>query len=246
MRLPAVVLVTGTDTDVGKTLTTAALAAALQADGASVAVYKPVQTGVAAGDGGDMGEVRRLAGTRDCLEGARLALPMAPVAAAFRESTTLPALAVHVATVQSLAAGHDHVLVEGAGGLLVELDHDGNTIADLALALPDSAVVVVCRSGLGTLNHTLLTLEALGARGLNAAGLVIGAWPHEPGAVELDNEEFLSRLAVPLLGCLPEQASLLPGQHFLASAPEWLGIWATLRGNEERPAGLGRTTKRNI
>ncbi|WP_449373153.1 dethiobiotin synthase [Arthrobacter psychrolactophilus] len=132
VRLPVVVLVTGTDTDVGKTLTTAALAAALQAQGASVAVYKPVQTGVAAGEGGDMGEVRRLAGTRDCAEGVRLTLPMAPVAAALRESRTLPALAVHVAAVQSLAAGHDHVLVEGAGGLLVALDHDGNTIADMA------------------------------------------------------------------------------------------------------------------
>ena len=224
VRLPAVVLVTGTDTDVGKTLTTAALAAALQAQGASVAVYKPVQTGVAAGEGGDMGEVRRLAGTPDCVEGARLMLPMAPVAAALHESTTLPALAVHVATVQSLAAGHDHVLVEGAGGLLVELDHDGNTMADLALALPDSAVVVVCRSGLGTLNHTRLTLEALGVRGLNAAGLVIGSWPHDPGEVELDNKKYLSQLAVPLLGCLPEQASLLTRGHLCASAPEWLAV----------------------
>lgn len=224
VRLPGVVLVTGTDTDVGKTLTTAALAAALQAQGATVAVYKPVQTGVAAGEGGDMGEVRRLAGTNECVEGARLLLPMAPVAAALRESRELPALAVHAATVQSLAARHDHVLVEGAGGLLVELDQGGNTIADLASAFPGSAVVVVCRSGLGTLNHTLLTLEALAVRGLSAAGLVLGSWPRDPGEVELDNKEYLSRLAAPLLGCLPEQTSLLSGEQFRTAAPEWLGI----------------------
>ncbi|WP_449373152.1 ATP-dependent dethiobiotin synthetase BioD [Arthrobacter psychrolactophilus] len=84
--------------------------------------------------------------------------------------------------------------------------------------------MVVCRSGLGTLNHTLLTLEALAVRGLRAAGLVIGSWPHDADEVELDNKEYLSRLAVPLLGCLPERASLLSSDNFRASAPEWLAI----------------------
>lgn len=222
--LPAVVVVTGTDTDVGKTLTTAALAAALQADGAVVAVYKPVQTGVVAGEAGDVGEVRRLAGTVACMDGVRLELPMAPVAAAVREGAALPALADHVAAIRGLAARHDHVLVEGSGGLLVELDGKGNTIADLAAEFPDSAVVVVCRSGLGTLNHTQLTLEALAVRGIAAAGLVVGSWPREPSLVELDNAEFLAQLTVPLLGRLPADASRLNGAQFRAAAPGWLGI----------------------
>lgn len=224
MGLPAVVVVTGTDTDVGKTLTTAALAAALQADGAAVAVYKPVQTGVAAGEVGDVGEVRRLAGAVACIDGVRLVLPMAPVAAAVREGAALPALVDHVAAIRGLAARHDHVLVEGSGGLLVELDGEGNTIADLAAEFPDSAVVVVCRSGLGTLNHTLLTLEALAVRGIAAAGLVVGSWPREPSLVELDNAEFLAQLTVPVLGRLPAGASRLTGEQFRAAAPGWLGI----------------------
>ncbi|SEE07115.1 dethiobiotin synthetase [Arthrobacter alpinus] len=226
-ELPGVVLITGTDTDVGKTVATAALAAALQAQGACVAVYKPVQTGVSPGDGGDMGEVRRLAGTDECLEGIRLTLPMAPVAAAVREAKVLPALEVHAAAIADLADKYDHVLVEGAGGLLVALDGDGNTIAELARALEDGpaspcAVVVVCRSGLGTLNHTLLTLEALAVRGLNTTGLVVGAWPRDPSAIELDNRVFLEQLPTPLLGCLPEKASALSGEQFRAAAPEWL------------------------
>lgn len=221
LRLPAVVLVTGTDTDVGKTVATAALAAALQAAGASVAAYKPTQTGVLAGDGGDMGEVRRLAGIAAAVEGTRLTLPMAPVAAAAREGTELPTLASHVAAIRKLAAGHDHVLVEGAGGVLVELDGEGNTIADLAAHLPGAAVVVVCRSSLGTLNHTLLTLEALEYRGVAATGLVVGSWPQEPTDVELDNRDFFAALPTPLLGCLPEGAALLTGEQFRAAVPGW-------------------------
>ncbi|MDO5752881.1 dethiobiotin synthase [Arthrobacter sp.] len=224
LRLPAVVLVTGTDTDVGKTVATAALAAALQAAGRSVAAYKPTQTGVLASDGGDMGEVRRLAGIAAAVEGVRLTLPMAPVAAAAREGGKLPTLANHVAAIRELAAGHDHVLVEGAGGVLVELDAESNTIADLAAHLPGAAVVVVCRSSLGTLNHTLLTLEALDRRNLAAAGLVVGSWPQEPMDVELDNRDFFAALPTTLLGCLPEGAALLTGEQFRAAAPGWLAV----------------------
>ena len=224
LKLPAVVLVTGTDTDVGKTVVTAALAAALQAGGASVAAYKPTQTGVVAGEGGDMGEVRRLGGIAAGVEGVRLALPMAPVAAAAREGLELPALSSHVAAIRALAAGHDHVLVEGAGGVLVELDGDANTMADLAMHFPGAAVVVVCRSSLGTLNHTLLTLEALERRNVAAAGLVVGAWPQEPTEVELDNRDYFAALGTPLLGCLPAGAAMLTGEQFRAAAPGWLAV----------------------
>jgi len=195
-----VLVITGTDTGVGKTIATAALA--VQRPGG--AVYKPVQAGTEDGEG-DIDVVRRLSGCTAVHEGIRLPHPMAPVAAAVRVGMRLPPLQVHLEAIRRLHALHDDVLVEGAGGLLVELDHDGHTIADLALALT-APVVVVCRSGLGTLNHTALTLEALTRRGITVAGLVIGSWPHHPTEIDVSNRARLERMA-PLLDVLPEGAS---------------------------------------
>ncbi|MCW2134955.1 dethiobiotin synthase [Arthrobacter sp. VKM Ac-2550] len=234
--LPQVIFVTGTDTGVGKTITTAALATALSG---TVSVYKPAQTGVGDGEPADMDEVRRLSGVAKVSEGIRLLEPMAPVAAAARQGAALPSLPEHVRHIEQLAAGSDHVLVEGAGGLLVELDGGGSTLADLAAVVGNSdgggaghpssggcssGVVVVCRSGLGTLNHTLLTLEALETRNLTAAGLVIGSWPAEPNLVEEDNLRFLQNLDVPFLGAIPQDAAALHPAGFQAGAREWLRL----------------------
>ena len=220
MSLSPVVLVTGTDTGVGKTMTTAALAAVLSGMGRSVAVYKPCQSGAADGDS-DAAEVVRLAGTVTAEAGVVLQEPMAPVAAAAIDGTRLPAVTAHAKRIRDLAATHDHVLVEGAGGLLVELDSDGGTLADLG-ALPDAAFVLVARPGLGTLNHTALTLEALFTRGLGVLGVVLGSWPVSPGAVHRSNRRALGSLPVPLLGALPEQAAELSPADFRAGAAAWL------------------------
>lgn len=134
MSLPRVLFVTGTDTGVGKTIVTAALAAALSATGRSVAVYKPTQAGLEAGLG-DIDVVQRLSGVSSVHEGIRLHHPMAPVAAAALEGVELPPLAQHQAAIERLCDAHDVTLVEGAGGLLVELDGEGHTLADLALAV---------------------------------------------------------------------------------------------------------------
>lgn len=162
--LPRVVVVTGTDTDVGKTVVSAAVTATLLASGRSVAAYKPTQTGVGPGDEGDMALVTALTGCRTA-EGVRLLAPMAPRPAAALEGRRLPTLEDHGRAVATLLDAHDVVVVEGAGGLLVELTDEGETLADLAAALPDCGVVLVVRSGLGTLNHTMLTREALSRRG---------------------------------------------------------------------------------
>jgi dethiobiotin synthetase len=104
----------------------------------------------------------------------------------------------------------------------VELDRTRRTLADLVGILgDDAAVVVVCRSGLGTLNHTTLTLEALQRRGLAIAGIVIGPWPEHPGDIDIDNRRHLSSLGVPLLGAIPEGASRLPPATFRSSATTW-------------------------
>nr|WP_222131910.1 dethiobiotin synthase [Pseudonocardia sp. C8] len=210
-------VVTGTDTGVGKTIVTAALAAVLAARGETVAVVKPAQAGTEDGRG-DVDVVRALAGVT-AVEGVRLPYPMAPVAAARRAGTALPDLAAHTACATELAGRHDHVLVEGAGGLLVELDGHGRTLADLATALAAPAVVV-CRSGLGTLNHTALTVEALQRRRIPVAGLVIGAWPDTPSEVELSNRAALE----PLLGAVPAGAGGLDPARFRAEAPRWIRL----------------------
>ncbi len=227
MKHPSIIFVTGTDTGVGKTVATAALATVLAAGRASVAVYKPTQTGVGPDGGGDMAEVTRLSGVRAAAEGIRLRDPMAPAAAAAREDRLLPTLAHHAGHLMKLADGFDHVLVEGAGGLLVELDGEGNTLADLAAAVGSAVrtdIVVVCRSGLGTLNHTLLTLEALDRRGLPAAGVAIGSWPSAASAIDRDNRRYLAMRPTPLLGALPAGAADLDPGTFRRQAPGWLRL----------------------
>jgi dethiobiotin synthase len=220
MNLPGIILITGTDTGVGKTITTAALAAALMAAGRSVAVYKPCQSGAAAGDL-DTGEIVRLAGAVTAEAGVVLQEPLAPVAAAAIDGAPLPRLAVHAGRVRELAGSHDHVLVEGAGGLLVELDPDGGTLADLGSLLA-AAFVLVARPALGTLNHTALTLEALAARDLRVLGLVLGSWPSAPEFVHRSNRDVLGSLPAPFLGAIPERASELSPARFRAEAAAWL------------------------
>ncbi|MFJ4170230.1 dethiobiotin synthase [Paenarthrobacter sp. NPDC089714] len=221
MTLARIILVTGTDTGVGKTMTTAALAAALQQHGHAVAVYKPCQTGNNVGDS-DMSEVLRLAGPLRAEAGVVLEEPMAPVPASEIEGVALPPLLVHAERILSLASGHDYVLVEGAGGLLVELDHDGGTLAALGSVLGSRAgFVVVARPSLGTLNHTALTLEALERRGLHVSGVVLGRWPATPGLVERGNRAALGSGRVPLLGAVDDGAATLEPDVFRQRATSW-------------------------
>jgi dethiobiotin synthetase len=120
--------------------------------------------------------------------------------------------------IAKLADACDLVLVEGAGGLLVRYDPAGATIADLSAALNAPALVVTAPA-LGTLNHTALTLEALAARKIVSAGVVIGSWPGRPGRTELANLTDLEVIAGgPLAGVLPEGAGALDRQAFLAVA----------------------------
>ena len=231
MTLPPVVVVTGTDTDVGKTVATAAVAAVLAGAGRRVAVYKPTQTGVGPDEPGDVAEVTRLSGVPGG-EGVRLRAPMAPRPAAAIEGATLPTLADHVDAVRRLADQHDHVLVEGAGGLLVELTEGGETLADLTRALPDAGVVLVVRAALGTLNHTMLTREALAHRDIRQLGVLLGAWPDDPGPIETTNLDVFAGLPEGLLGLVPDGAPALGPDAFRASAPDWLpGLAARLHEN---------------
>ncbi|WP_026929314.1 dethiobiotin synthase [Glycomyces tenuis] len=210
------VIVTGTDTGVGKTVTTAAIAVHLMAKGATVEVVKVAQTG---GDD-DAATANRLSGAPSrCL--VRYPDPLAPVAAARRAEAPLLKL-IEVAET-ALACPADVVLLEGAGGLLVQIGEGGWTMRDLAAELGCPAVVVA-RAGLGTLNHTALTLEALSRRGVEAA-VVIGAWPHRPGLAEIEN---LQDLPGDRLGWIPDGAGDLAPEVFRLAATEWLDLGGTV------------------
>ncbi|MEJ7892849.1 MAG: ATP-dependent dethiobiotin synthetase BioD [Solirubrobacteraceae bacterium] len=198
----SVLVVTGTDTGVGKTIVSAALALA-----PGRTYVKVAQTG----DDDDAGEVARLTGA-PVHTLARFDAPLAPASA----GTGITAEEV----VAALPPGD--LVIEGAGGMLVQLGADGSTLAEVA-ALLGAPVLVVARAGLGTLNHTALTCEALAARGLICPGVVIGSWPAAPGLAERSNLGDLPLYAgVPLLGRVPEGAGRLAPADFAARAPTWI------------------------
>ncbi|MGA9377008.1 MAG: AAA family ATPase, partial [Mycobacterium sp.] len=136
-----------------------------------------------------------------------------------------PTRAELLATVRAADGPRRLTLVEGAGGLLVEMGADGVTLRDIAAAL-SAPVLVVVSPGLGTLNHTALTLESLAGQAVRVAGLVIGAWPADPGVAEQGNREALAALA-DVRAVLPAGAGAMTPEEFevLSAAafdPDWI------------------------
>jgi dethiobiotin synthetase len=250
--------VTGTDTGVGKTVLTAAIAASLRASGEEVAVFKPVVTGLdvprdpdwppdhellaaAAGSGPDAVAPHRfgpavsphlaaeMAGER--LEPSEL---IAAARAATGERAAGEAAAGDGAAGDGAAGGERAagdgaaggaaarrlLVVEGVGGLLVPLT-DEFLVRDLAveLALP---LIVAARTGLGTINHTLLTVEAARAAGLEVAAVVMGPWPRSPSVIETSNRATVERLAGVEVTTLPRIKRATPA--LLAAAARKLAV----------------------
>ncbi|MFJ4367044.1 dethiobiotin synthase [Streptomyces chartreusis] len=225
-----VLVITGTGTEVGKTVTTAAVAAAARGAGRSVAVLKAAQTGVRPDEDGDAQEVARLAGPVTTAELARYPDPLAPATAARRAGREAVRPQEIAEAAAKLAAEHDLVLVEGAGGLLVRFDESGGTLADAA-ELMAAPVLVVASAGLGTLNTTELTARELRRRGLDLLGVVIGSWPEEADLASRCNVADLPEVAgAPLLGAVPARSGALTPADFRTAAPGWLaprlfGTW---------------------
>ena len=218
----SVLVVTGTGTGVGKTVVTAAIAALAAADGRSVAVVKPAQTGAQADDVGDLAHVAALSGVAEGREFVRFPDALAPVAAARVAGRPPLDLATCSAPIAALAKQYDLVLVEGTGGLLVRYDEQKTTIAALAASLT-APLLVVAAPGLGTLNHTALTVEAVARRGLECAGVVIGSWPADPDLAARCNLTDLPRHGAAIVGALPAGAGDLSRDAFLAVARVGLG-----------------------
>jgi dethiobiotin synthase len=216
-----ILVVSGTGTGVGKTVVTAAVAALALQRGSRVAVVKAAQTGAGPGEPGDLDDIARLCGPGRELtlaEGSRFPDPLSPAAAARvagQAPVDLGQLAIQIA---ALEAEHQLVVVEGAGGLLVRFDEEGATVAGLAAAC-NAEVLIVTSAGLGALNATALTLEALAHRGLRLAGLVIGSWPAEPDLASASNVADFEMLAArPLSGALAAGAGQLDCAAFAATS----------------------------
>jgi dethiobiotin synthetase len=197
--------VTGTDTGAGKTVLAAALAAGLAASGRSVAAHKPVLTGLedAAAEGWprDHELLASVTGRRpEEIAPLRFGPPVSPHLAAALAGVELdPAELVTAA--REAGGSADLLIVEGVGGALVPIA-PGFLVRDLAaaLALP---VLVAARPGLGTINHCLLTLEALRAAGLVVSAVVLTPWPDEPGEIERSNRETVAALGEVAVEVLP-------------------------------------------
>lgn len=227
-----ILIVTGTGTGVGKTVVTAAVAALAVAGGARVAVLKPAQTGVAPDEPGDLADVARLVPGVVTRELARYPEPLAPATAARRAQAAPVTAAAAAAAARELEADADLVLVEGAGGLLVRLTDGGDTLADVAGEL-GAPVLVVAAAGLGTLNTSALTAEALARRDVACTGFVVGSWPTEPDlAARCNLADLPAVTGCPLLGAVPEGAGALAPGGFAAVAhhslaPDLGGGWQT-------------------
>ena len=209
------IFVTGTGTEVGKTVVAAALAHTLAAEGKRVAVFKPAVTGLDEEGETDHELLRRAAGSEQSDEEIapyRYGQPASPhLAASLAGEKIEPARLLEAA--HAAARGADALVCEGVGGLLVpfagrvsppigdKIDQP-YLVRDLAVDL-GYPLVVVATPGLGTINHTLLTIESARAAGLRVAKVVLTPWPEEPSEVERSNRDTIAELGAVEVDVLP-------------------------------------------
>jgi dethiobiotin synthetase len=194
------VFVTGTGTEVGKTVVAAAIARTLAAEGKRVAVFKPAVTGLEEEGETDHALLRRASGSSQSDEQIapyRYGPPASPHLAAALAGEEIDPERLRQAA-RAAAEGAHAIVCEGVGGLLVPLTPT-YLVRDLAADL-GYPLVVVATPGLGTINHTLLTIESAHTAGLEVAAVVLNPWPEEPTEIERDNRETIAAQAsIPVL-----------------------------------------------
>jgi dethiobiotin synthetase len=227
-----VIVVTGTNTGVGKTVVTAALVACAMHEGEAVAVVKPVQTGVGPGEPGDLAAVHRLTGLADLHEYVRYDEPLAPATAARRLGEPGPDIDDLADRIRDLA-DRDLVVIEGAGGALVRFNAAGQGLVELAANLSDDHRVeplLVASSGLGVLNAAALTARAFNERSMGIHHVVIGDWPADPSLADRCNLADLRDYSEAILrGVLPHEVGAFDQERFLKVALS--SLTPTLGGN---------------
>ena len=202
------VFITGTDTEVGKTLIAAGLVVALQDQGIDVGVMKPLESGAPCFESTPIPQdafyLKEIAGVQDDLELINpycFQPPLAPGVAAEKEGVVIDLQRIKGAY-EELKGRHQFMVVEGAGGLLVPIAK-GTLLPELIklLGLP---LLVVARSSLGTINHTLLTLSCCQREGLDVKGLIISKSTPDADPAEASNPQVITQFSgVPVLGSFP-------------------------------------------
>ena len=211
-------LVTGTDTEVGKTVVACTIAATLAEQGERVSVFKPVVTGLSDAESvPDHERLRASARSPQSLADVAPYLfdpPVSPHLAADLAGTAVEPHVLRAAAHRAAISG-EVLVAEGVGGLMVPLAA-GYVVRDLAveLGLP---IVIASRPGLGTINHTMLTLECARAAGLDVRGVVLTPWPARPSALQTSNRDTIGRLGDVEVATLPE---IRTGQVALDARPE--------------------------
>jgi len=225
--------VTGTDTGVGKTVVAGAIAAAVRVRGERVAAYKPVVTGldepVVPGWPRDHELLAAAAGvSAEAVAPQRFGPPVSPHLAAELAGVELDLDAMILAAGAAAAEADAEILIaEGVGGLLVPLTHE-HTVRDLAVAL-GLPLVIAARPGLGTISHTLLTLEAARTAGLAVAAVVLTPWPDEPSVMERSNRDTIARLGDVEVAALPRLPDGSPESLAAGGATLPLAAWIAAR-----------------
>ena len=217
--------VTGTDTGVGKTVLASAIAATLARRGERVAVLKPVLTGLADPSAGVHDHELLIMAARSRqgpweVAPYRFGPPVSPHLAAEIAGVRIAPAAL-IASARDAARDADVLIVEGVGGLMVPLA-GGYLVADLARAL-GLPLVIAARAGLGTINHTLLTLEAARQRSLHVASVVLTPWPERPDMIERSNRKTLALLGDVEVTILPHLEQVPPTEPIDLPLDAWLG-----------------------
>jgi dethiobiotin synthetase len=221
--------VTGTDTEIGKTVVASALVAALAADGVAVGAFKPAVTGLDdAPEGGKPHDHELLAACAGMAPAEVTPYRFGP-AVSPHLAAELAGEAIDLDRLVAVARANGEgrtLIAEGVGGLLVPLTLDGVLVRDLVAAL-GLRVVIAARPGLGTINHTMLTVEAARGAGLDVRGVVLTPWPPDPGDMLRSNAATIAALSgvevstlAPLLGFGAEDLAAagrtLPYERWLA------------------------------
>ena len=242
--------VTGTDTGAGKTVLAAAICAALRAAGTRVVPFKPVVTGEDEiphhAWPPDHVLLGRAAGVpAEDVSPARFGPPVSPHLAQELEGAPLHPVEL-AAAAHDAAARAEALVVEGVGGLLVPLT-EHSTVRDLAADL-DLPLVVAARPGLGTISHTLLTLEAARAAALRVAAVVLTPWPAEPSVMQRSNRETIARLGEVEVATLRELPRADPGLLAQAGAElqpaRWIGEPRAVQPDDGRDTAISEAGRR--
>lgn len=228
--------ITGTDTDIGKTVITGGIAAALKVRGLQVGVMKPLASGGVVNQSGklvaeDATFLMKAAGIgeqkRDAVNPLCLAPALTPAVAAVMSGVEID-ISLILRAYHKLTESYEPVVVEGVGGITAPLWQE-YLLVDLMVQL-DLPVIVVTRPNLGTINHTVLTVEYARSRGLHVAGIIMNGWNEaEVGILEKSNEEYIGRLTqVPIVGKFPHVSAIkegnIPSIELAKIAEEYLQI----------------------